>query len=313
MTKSQALAEAKKIWGHSARLKIGKDRKTGKNRRIVGFIKFGKFFKRGDGSSWDEAITRGIKRSKFLQWICATIGCDNKIEPGRHYAYCIDCRLLKHKREFIANCLTPWCKQRFVVHAVSAKALADWPDKFCDTCRANFSSSDGAPRLKALKLQVEEGISIDKIIIAAAKDAFEAQRGRRGNMPDVIERLSATLGISRRTLRDWLAFFFNGMKWPDFKRKYICEEKCCTIVDVSRVTSGGRLSKYYPIDKFRKKGICSCPIRGDMVILVDIRPNGLSSENMRAKFGEAIWTKQLEIQSGAHTSLLDAQEEYVTT
>jgi len=80
---------------------------------------------------------------------------------------------------------------------------------------------------------------------------------------------------------------------------------------VSQVTAAVRLSKYYPIDKFRRKGICSCPIWGDRLILVDLKPDRLAPEELKKTFNQnkTPWIDQLQIVSGSHLPLLNQQED----
>lgn len=305
MTANQALAEAKKLWGDSARVK-----RAGK-KYVVGFTKFGRFFLRGDGSDWQDAMQAAIAKHKRISKKCTTEACNNPTDDN--YSYCVNCRLAKRRQEFIVHCKTPWCNKKFVMQVIGDQSPKDVEDKFCPDCRSNFSSQDGTisfARVRALRLQVEMSKPITDIIIEAGRSAFDAFVDREGEMPDTVERFAANLGVTRKTLHDWLQFFF-GLEWPDFKRKYICAAHCCSIVDVSNVTAAGKLSKYYPIDKFRKKSICSCPIWGDRLILVDLPPAELQPEKLNQVFksNKIPWIEQLQVVTGSHIPLLDQQED----
>lgn len=309
MTSKQILAAARQVWGTNARVL------RRKGEYVVGFSKFGKLFVRGTGPNWDKALSIAIARHKQINGQCVTEGCENATEsgePGRKYSHCIACRLAKRREDFMAKCQTPWCNNTFVIQVVGGKAVKDVADKFCPTCRYAFSSQDGSipfARIRALRLQVEMQKSITDIIIEAGRSAFDAFVDRSGEMPDTVERFAANLGVTRKTLHDWLQFFF-GLTWPDFKRKYVCAAHCCSIVDVSAVTAAGKLSKYYPIDKFRKKGICACPIWGDRLILVDLRPAELHPNSLNTVFkqNKIPWIEQLQVITGSHLPFLDQQE-----
>jgi len=232
--------------------------------------------------------------------LCRTEGCSNP-PSGKNHAYCRACRRARRTQEFAARCLTPGCGARFIMRATSLVALKNKPDKFCPTCRDKFGG-----RLRALQLQAERNDDITSIIIQAGREAFDWSSNAEGR--DVLARFEAALGVTYHTLHDWLAFFF-GMTWPDWKRKYVCAAHACSIVDVSTITRGGR-PKYYVVDKFRTKGICSCPIRGDALILVD-RPRGeLTADALADRFPKSTrWTKQLVVIDGSHLDRLADQED----
>lgn len=231
---------------------------------------------------------------------CNTSGCDERV-VGSTYRYCRTCRRARRTQEFAAKCLTPTCGGRFIVRARSLESLKAWKNKFCPVCRERFGD-----RLRALQLQAERNLDITNIIIQAGREAFDWFSNAEGR--DVLARFEANLGVSYHTLHDWLKFFF-GMEWPDWKRRYICAAHACSIVDVSAVKRGGR-PKYYVVDKFRQKGICACPIRGDSLILVD-RPAGeLTADALVDRFPKsAHWTKRLNVIDGSHLDRLADQED----
>jgi len=231
---------------------------------------------------------------------CRTEGCR---EPpiGRNNAYCRSCRRARRTQEFAAKCLTPACTTRFIVRASSLEALKTWKNKFCPACRERFGG-----RLRALQLQAERKHDITDIIVQAGREAFDWFSNAEGR--DVLARFEANLGVSYHTLHDWLRFFFE-MDWPDWKRKYICAAHACSIVDVSAVRRGGR-PKYYVVDKFRSKGVCSCPIRGDALILVDRPREELTELALTDRFPKsARWTRRLVVIDGSHLDRLDDQED----
>lgn len=181
--------------------------------------------------------------------------------------------------------------------------MRDSPTKFCPKCRESLGG-----RVKALQLQVEEGRPIQDIIVQAGRAAFDSyvEDGR-----DVIGRFSKNLGIQYEILHEWLRAFF-GLSWPDWKRRYICAAHSCSVVDVSRVrtTRPHRYSKYYPIEKLREKGVCSCPILGDDLILIDRRPQDLTPPALTNLFRRELpWFERMQVVSGSHLPMLDRQEE----
>lgn len=188
---------------------------------------------------------------------------------------------------------------------MSSKAVREWINKFCPTCKKNFGR-----RTRALQLQAAKGEPITKVIIEAGRDAFDSCYGpgsKEGR--DVIERFRTNLGVTRSTLHDWLRFFF-GLDWPDWKRKYICAAHCCSIVDVSAVETAGRFSKYYPIVKLRQKGTCACSIKGDQLILVDAHPEELTPAKLTQKFRRHLpWFDGMCVITGSHLDLLPGQED----
>lgn len=180
------------------------------------------------------------------------------------------------------------------------KTLKGWENKFCPTCRQNFGG-----RYKALQLQSERGKPITDIIIDAGRTAFDScYGGTRETGRNVIERFRLNLGVRRITLHDWLQFFF-GLTWLDWKRTYICRTRSCSIVD----TSACSVSKYYVVDKFRKNGVCSCPIRGDSLILIDRRPEALEPAKLPVALNKIGWSPKLQVVSGSHLPLLEEQED----
>jgi hypothetical protein len=195
--------------------------------------------------------------------------------------------------------MTPECGGRFFVRARSLEAVKAWKNKFCPSCRERFGG-----RFVALRLQVDQGAAITDIIVTAGRSAFDWYSEAEGR--DVLTRFGDSLGVSYHTLHDWLQFFF-GLSWPDWKRRFICAGHSCSIVDVSALTSGR--PKYYVVDQLRRKGICSCPIKGDDLILIDRRPDDLTPDALQARFTRSAgWTKHVKVVSGSHLELLPQQE-----
>jgi len=196
------------------------------------------------------------------------------------------------------------------VRATGLQALKDWKNKFCPQCLETFGN-----RLKALQLQVEHGKPITEIIVEAGRFAFTAFGEDGWNF---FARFAQNLGVAAPTLHDWLRFFF-GMSWADFKRTQVCAARSCTVVDTSGVTATPNRrsplrshgwSKYYPVIKLRERGICSCPIRRDNLILVDRPPAALQADSLAQLFRiRPKWVDQLRVVSGSHRPLLDEQED----
>lgn len=187
------------------------------------------------------------------------------------------------------------------MRAPSLDALKVWKNKFCPVCRERFGG-----RLKALQVQAEHGEEITVLIVRTGRAAFDWYSADVGR--DVLARFADSLGVSHHTLADWLQFFF-GMSWPDWKRRFICSSHSCSIVDTSKVQVGHR-PKYYAVDQFRRRGVCACPIKGDDLILVDRRPEDLTSPGVDQHFAKTTtWVRRLKVISGSHLDLLTGQED----
>lgn len=249
----------------------------------------------------------------IVQWRNST--SSRRRYSRRRYSYCARCRHQRRRELRRIQCQTPaaarattGCCRIFEI-LLSDAEFAETKiakNRYCQACR-DFVGGGRSPRFRALQLQTERGQTIYEIIEEAGRQAGTSIRHRGMSHGSVIRRFHTALGVNRMTLHNWLRFFY-GLAWPDWKRRFICRGKSCSIVDVSRVTSRSPYAKYLPVIQLRQSGVCSCPILGDNLVLVDRSAEALALPQLTRDGFRARWTREIAVLAGPHQSLLNRQD-----